>query len=95
MPHGQNWFPDAEHAEGAAAALQWMMLQSDDRRILLWPAWPKTWTGAAFSLRAWYNTTVTVRCEGGRTTELNVDPPERKADVVFVGEGCRPAPGLL
>lgn len=30
-----NWFPDAEHSDGAAAALQWMAMQSDGARILL------------------------------------------------------------
>ena len=90
-----NWFPDAEHPDGAAAAFQWMALQSDGRRLLLFPAWPRAWTDAEFSLRAWLNTTVTVRCAGGQTVALTVEPPERRKDVVFVGEACRPTPSVL
>ena len=89
-----NWFPDAEHPDGAAAALQWMLLQSDGERILLWPALPSTWVDVDFSLRAWHNTTVTASCRGGRTVSLEVNPPERRKSVVFVGTACRPAQAL-
>ena len=89
-----NWMPDAEHADGAAAALQWMLMQSDGERILLWPALPSAWVDVEFSLRAWHNTTVTARCRGGLTTSLDVEPPERRRDVVFVGSTCRPTLAL-
>jgi hypothetical protein len=90
-----NWMPDAEHADGAAAALQWMLLQSDGERILLWPAWPQAWQDADFSLRAWHNTTVSASCRNGQTVSLEVDPPHRRKDVVFVGSACLPTAGLL
>ena len=50
-----NWFPDAEHPDGAAAAFQWMALQSDGRRLLLFPACrapgsrPGSWPGSGLS----------------------------------------------
>jgi hypothetical protein len=90
-----NWFPDAEHADGAAAALQWMLLQSDGKRLLLFPAWPTAWEDVDFTLRGWHNTTVIVSCRRGQTVSLETDPPSRKADVVFVGDACRPKAGVL
>ena len=95
MQNDFNWFPDAEHADGAAAALQWMLLQSDGKRLLLFPAWPTAWEDVDFTLRGWHNTTVIVSCRRGQTVSLETDPPSRKADVVFVGDACRPKAGVL
>ena len=65
MVGDQNWFPDAEQSDQAATSLQWMLLQNDGRRILLFPSWPRSWPDVDFKLAAWYNTTVTVSCRNG------------------------------
>ena len=38
-----DWIPDQDHASVALIAPQTMLLQSEDRKILLLPAWPKNW----------------------------------------------------
>ena len=38
-----DWIPDQDHGSVALIALQTMLLQSEDRKFLLLPAWPKNW----------------------------------------------------
>ena len=60
--------------------LQEMLLQTDGKRILLFPAWPKE-KDVHFKLHAPYNTTVEAEWKDGKLLMLNVLPVERKGDV--------------
>jgi hypothetical protein len=60
-----------------------MLIQSDDQRIQLTPAWPAGWS-ADFKLRAPHNTTISGHIEKGKLTDLKVVPKERTRDVVIV-----------
>jgi hypothetical protein len=77
-----DWVPDQDHGGVLMRALQAMLLQTAGRRILLLPAWPKDWT-ADFRLHAPYRTVLTGRVEHGRLVTLDVQPPERRTDVVL------------
>jgi len=77
-----DWVPDQDHGGVLMRTVQVMLLQSDGRRIVLLPAWPQDWT-AEFRLQAPYRTVITGRVEGGRLVSLDVQPPERRSDVVL------------
>lgn len=65
-------------------ALQEMLMQTygnESRTMRLLPAWPSDWT-VEFKLHAPFETTVKGRAEGGQLVKLEVDPPERRDDVV-------------
>jgi hypothetical protein len=76
-----DWVPDQDHGANGMMALQAMLLQSDGRKLLLFPAWPKTWD-VEFKLHAPLGTTVEGVYRGGRLERLSVTPPERAKDVV-------------
>ena len=63
-------------------ALQRMLLQADDGKIHLLPAWPKEWD-VKFKLCAPGNTTVAGEVTGGKITSLTVVPESRSKDVVI------------
>ncbi len=77
--HGSDYVPDDGNGLNA---LQWMLMQSEGRRIYLLPAWPKN-SDANFKLHAPFNTTVEGVVRDGRVELLKVTPPERRADVVL------------
>jgi hypothetical protein len=57
-----------------------MLLQVDDKRIMIFPAWPKN-IDVHFKLHAPYNTTVEAELKSGKLISLKVLPEERKKDV--------------
>jgi hypothetical protein len=61
--------------------LQQMIMQTDGKKILLLPAWPKEWEGD-FKLNAPYRTTVQGTISQGKIINLIVTPKERAADVI-------------
>ncbi|HEU5166781.1 MAG TPA: hypothetical protein VFU29_14630 [Chitinophagaceae bacterium] len=63
--------------------LQEMLLQVDDKRILLFPAWPKN-IDVHFKLHAPYNTTIEAELKDGKMILLKVFPEERKKDAVMM-----------
>lgn len=75
--------PDLDHGGAAMIQLQEMLLQTDGRRILLLPAWPKDWD-VDFKLHAPGPTVVEGRYAGGRILELKVTPEERRKDVILL-----------
>lgn len=77
---GFDWVPDHNWGGSGMIGLQEMLLQVDDRRILLFPAWPKN-IDVHFRLHAPYNTTVEAEVKDGKMTSLKVFPEERKKDV--------------
>jgi hypothetical protein len=78
-----DWIPDLDNGGSGMITLQLMLIQSDDQRIQLTPAWPAGWS-ADFKLRAPHNTTISGHIEKGKLTDLKVVPKERTRDVVIV-----------
>ena len=76
-----DWIPDQDHGSVANAALQRMLIQCEDEKILLFPAWPKEWN-VAFKLHAPMNTTVEGVYQDGKMQKLVVTPQSRAKDVV-------------
>jgi acetyl esterase/lipase len=77
---GHDYEPDQCNGGNAMLALQRMLLQCEDRRILLLPAWPAGWE-ADFKLHAPYSTTLSGSVRGGKLVDLRVNPESRRADV--------------
>jgi len=79
-----DWIPDQDHGGVLLKALQSMLMQTDGRKIMLLPAWPKDWD-ADFKLRAPYRTAISGQVKQGRITKLKVKPRGRKKDVQILG----------
>jgi len=80
-----DWFPDQDHGGAGMMAVQAMLLQADGGKIRLFPAWPKEWD-VDFKLHAPGQTVVSGRLRAGKLEAIDVQPPERKADVVVMIE---------
>jgi hypothetical protein len=78
---GYDWTPDHNHGGAGMIGLQEMLLQTDDKKIILFPAWPKDWD-VHFKLHAPYNTTVEATVKNGKLEQLEVWPKEREKDIV-------------
>jgi hypothetical protein len=78
-----DWIPDQDHGNNILICLQAMLLQTDGKKLLLCPAWPKTWN-AAFKLHAPCQTVIQGKVENGRVVDLEVTPEERRRDVVIM-----------
>ncbi len=77
---GFDWVPDHNWGGSGMIGLQEMLLQVDDKRILLFPAWPKN-IDVHFKLHAPYNTTVEAELKGGKVVLMKVLPETRARDV--------------
>jgi hypothetical protein len=80
MWSGFDWIPDQDHGDNILTTLQFMLLQSDGRKLYVLPAWPKSWN-VAFKLHAPYNTTVEGVFKAGQWERLTVTPESRRTDV--------------
>ncbi|WP_179413457.1 DUF5703 domain-containing protein [Mucilaginibacter sp. E4BP6] len=78
---GFDWAPDHNWGGSGMIGLQEMLMQVDDKKIYLFPAWPKDWD-VHFKLHAPYNTTVEAIIKNGKVTSLIVLPKEREKDVI-------------
>jgi hypothetical protein len=78
---GFDWTPDHNWGGSGMIGLQEMLMQTDGKKILLFPAWPRSWD-VHFKLHAPYNTTVEVTLRQGKVEKINVVPEERKKDIV-------------
>lgn len=78
---GFDWTPDHNWGGSGMIGLQEMLLQVDDRKIYLLPAWPKDWD-VHFKLHAPYQTTVEGIVKDGELRLLKVLPVGREADVI-------------
>ena len=81
---GHDWIPDLDNGGDGMITLEEMLMQTDGRKILLLPAWPKDWT-ADFKLHAPANTVVEGHVEDGKLTRLKVTPSARAQDVMVEG----------
>jgi Domain of unknown function (DUF5703) len=77
---GFDWVPDHNWGGSAMIGLQEMLMQTDDKRILLFPAWP-TNKDVHFKLHAPYNTTVEAEWKNGKLEMLIVLPEERRKNM--------------
>jgi hypothetical protein len=77
---GFDWTPDHNWGGSAMIGLQEMLLQTDGKKILLFPSWPPQWD-VHFKLHAPYQTTVEATLRNGKITKLTVTPASRKKDV--------------
>lgn len=78
---GHDYAPDQDNGGNAELALQWMLMQPVDDKILLLPAWPRDWN-ADFKLHAPQRTVVEGRVENGKLVRLEVTLTERRKDVI-------------
>ncbi|WP_326980854.1 DUF5703 domain-containing protein [Chitinophaga sancti] len=83
---GFDWTPDHNWGGSAMIGVQEMLLQTDDRKIYLLPAWPKEWD-VSFKLHAPYQTTVEAVVKGGKVLSLKVRPAARAKDVIYPNWG--------
>ena len=75
-----NWRPDQDEGGVFQNTIQSMLLQYEDDKIFLLPAWPKEWN-CDFKLNAPGNTTVEGRVENGELKDLVVTPASRRGAV--------------
>ena len=78
-----DWIPDQCNGSVILSTLQYMLMQTDGKKILLLPAWPANWN-ADFKLHAPYNTTVEGRVVNGEVIDLKVIPESRQKDVIII-----------
>ena len=79
-----DWIPDQCNGSVIESTLQYMLMQTDGKKILLLPAWPKNWD-ASFKLHAPCQTTVEGRVVNGEVKDLKVTPESRRKDVYEYG----------
>lgn len=80
---GYDWTPDHNWGGSGMIGLQEMLLQTDDEKIYLFPAWDKTWD-VHFKLHAPYQTTIEAILKNGKIESLKVTPENRQKDVVLM-----------
>lgn len=88
-----DWIPDQDHGGNALMALQSMLLQWDDPPatgpatssgrgpLRVFPAWPRDWD-VDFKLHGPDRTTVRGVYQAGRLRRLDVEPADRRGDVL-------------
>ena len=79
---GSDYVPDEDNGGNGLHALQTMLIQFDGSKILLLPAWPKTWD-AEFKLHAPANTIVEGRIRAGKIVDLKITPAKRLKDLIM------------
>ena len=80
---GNDYMPDQDHGGNLLMALQCMLLQADEGKIQVLPAWPPEWD-VEFKLHAPRQTTVEGTVRGGKLVAIEVTPEPRRADVVVL-----------
>lgn len=83
---GFDWTPDHNWGGSGMIGLQEMLMQCDGKKIILFPAWPKSWD-VHFKLHAPYQTTVEGILKNGKLENLKVIPEERTKDIKIMIEG--------
>ena len=80
-----DWLPDQNHGGNLLETTQLMLLQPVGDKLLLLPAWPKTWD-VDFKLHAPGQTVVECVYRHGRIERLAVTPEARRKDIVLPGK---------
>ncbi len=81
---GHDWVPDHNWGGSGMIGLQEMLMQTDNKKIYLFPAWPKEWD-VSFKLHAPYQTTVEGVLKEGIVISMKVTPESRRKDVEVIG----------
>jgi hypothetical protein len=68
-----DWTPDQDHGCVAMIGLQRMLLQADDGKLHILPAWPKRWN-VRFKLRAPDNTIIEIDYRDGQIRRQQITP---------------------
>jgi hypothetical protein len=76
-----DWVPDQDHGGVNMRALQNMLIQTEGKKILLFPAWPSSWD-VEFKVHAPENTIIEGKLKSGKLTHLKVAPKNRQKDIV-------------
>jgi hypothetical protein len=82
--------PDLDHLGSGSIALQRMLVQEADGKILLLPAWPAAWD-VDFKLHLSRSTVIEGTVVDGKLTHWKIEPASRAPDVTVL----RPQPGEL
>ncbi len=82
---GNDYVPDHNWGGSGMIGLQDMLLQSNNGKIYLFPAWPKEWD-VDFKFNAPDNTIITGSLKDGEVVTLDVFPKERAKDIVMMLE---------
>jgi len=77
---GHDYVPDHNWGGSGMIGLQEMLMQTVDKKIYLFPAWPSNWD-VSFKLHAPYNTTLEGVLKNGKVVSLKVTPEYRKSDI--------------
>lgn len=78
---GHDWTPDHNWGGSGMIGMQEMLLQEVGQKIYLFPAWPRDWD-VHFRLHLKGNTTVEAKIENGAVEIIDVQPAERRNDIV-------------
>jgi len=78
---GFDWVPDHNWGGSGMIGMQEMLLQTDDDKIYLFPAWPRDWD-VKFKLHAPYQTIITGEVKDGEVVGLQILPASREKDVI-------------
>jgi len=76
-----DWVPDQDHGSNACIALQRMVMQCDNGKIRLLPAWPEDWS-VDFRLHAPDKTLVEAEVANGIMRKFRVSPEARRHDIL-------------
>jgi len=87
---GHDWVPDHNWGGSGMIGLQEMLMQTIGDEIRLLPAWPTSWD-VDFRLHAPRQTVITASVRGGKIVDLQVEPEQRRKDVVVVESPVRNA----
>ena len=79
-----DWIPDQAHGGNLLMGLQTMILQADDGKIRILPAWPKDWD-LDFKLHGPHRTIVEGCVKTGKLIDIKVTPESRRKDVIVMG----------
>lgn len=80
---GFDWVPDHNWGGSGMIGMQEMLMQTDGRKIILFPAWPATWD-THFKLHAPYQTTIEGVLKDGKIQSLKIIPESRRKDVLMM-----------
>jgi len=78
---GFDWTPDHNWGGSGMIGLQEMLMQTDGKKIYLFPAWPKDWD-VHFKLHAPYETTIEGVLRDGKVELIKVIPSSRSVDII-------------
>ena len=78
---GPDSCPDFDHFGSGSTALQRMLVQEANGKILLLPAWPSDWD-ADFKLCLTGKAVISGTVKDGKLTDWDIQPASRRQDVV-------------